>query len=163
MKLNTLPKVAVTALLARMADEQTARYFYEAAAAYCRVNGYDKAEKHFLAEAKSENDHYARIVSFLSDWGVIIDFPAIKAPVTSFTDFLDLLSKAYQMEFDLLESYEEDALTVMQECMNTFGLIQEYINIQNESVIEYANMITKAEKYLPTDKNLVLFEAEVFE
>lgn len=163
MKLNTLPKISIEAILARLSDEQTARYFYEAAAAWCRQKGYDNAEKYFRSEAQSENDHYARLVSFLSDWNVEISFPAIKAPVTGFTDLLDLLSKAYQMEFDLMEAYEEDALSVMQECLNTFGLFQDYIKIQNDSVVEYATLINKAANYLPMDKNLALFEAEVFE
>lgn len=163
MKLNTLPKIAIDALIARMSDEQTARYFYEAAEAWCRLKGYDNAAKYFANEAKSEGDHYLRIVKFLSDWNVSISFPAIKAPVTAFTDLLDVLSKGYQMEFDLLESYEESALSVMQECLNTFGFMQDYIKIQNESVIEYATLINKAENFLPSDKNLALFEAEVFE
>ena len=163
MKLNTLPKVAIDALTARMSDEQTARYFYEAATAWCRLNGYDKAAKYFAKEAESENEHYGRIVKFLSDWNVTVSFPAIKAPVTGFTDLMDILSKAYQMEFDLIESYEEDALSVMQECLNTFRFIQDYIQIQNDSVIEYANLVNKAANYMPADKNLVLFEAEVFE
>lgn len=164
MKLYKLNQKAIDILVLRSSDELTARYFYEVAVSWCRLNGYDMAAEFFAKEALSEGEHFKRITDFLSDWNIQVPFPAIAAPaVTEFTDLLDLLSKAYQMEYDLLKAYEKDGISIFPDCQSTYKLIQEFLQIQNDSVIEYATLINKAENYLPTDSKLALFEAEVFE
>lgn len=162
MKLKQLPKAVVSTLMARLSDEQTATYFYEAAAAWCQFKGYDKAAKFFLQESVNESSHAAKIIKFLSDWNHPVEFKAINAPESEFSSLLDIIEKAYTMEHDLLDSYEDDARFVFNDSLVGFNIHNEFVSIQNESVIEYADLINKAENYIEMGKNLALFEHEVF-
>lgn len=160
--LKTIEPVVVQTILPRVIDELTARYFYEAATAYCRSNGYPKAAAYFEKEAKQENEHYMKWIKYLSDWNVVISFPPISQP-SAFTSLLDILEKAYAMEYSLYESYEADTVKALPLCPGAFGIFQEYVQIQNESVIEYNDKLTTAYNYIGTDPKLVLFESENFD
>lgn len=159
VKLRKLEGVAVDAVTNRIANELGARFFYEAAVAFCLANGFDFAAAYFEKEANEENAHYLKWVKFLSDYGETVMFPTIAAP-PSFSSLPDILEKAYTMEDDLMELYEDDATNVFPVCKVTFGIIQEYIAIQNTSVIEYASLLNKLSNY---GDDIALFENEVFE
>ena len=79
MKYQTLEPREVAILLPRISDEQNARYFYESAWAWCRLNGYKKASKWFKAQACGITNHYEAIVKILVDWNVKVQLPAIEA------------------------------------------------------------------------------------
>ncbi len=162
MKLKQLPRSVVAALSARLSDEQTARYFYESASAWCQNNGYNKAAKYFLDESISESSHAAKIIKFLSDWNEPVKFNAINPPASGFSGLMDIIEQAYIIEFDLLESYEADAKNVFTASLVGFNLLNDFVSIQNESVIEYADLINKAANYEELGKNLALFEEEAF-
>lgn len=163
MKLKQLPPVVVSTLMARLSDEQTARYFYEAAASWCQNNGYHKAAKYFLQESVDESSHAAKIIKFLSDWNVPVKFSAINAPEDLYGyTLLEVIEKAYEIEYDLLEAYDNDARAVFNFSLEGFNIHNEFVSIQNESVIEYADLINKANNYLEMGKNLALFEHESF-
>lgn len=157
MKLNP---IAVKILNARIVDEQYARYFYESAAAWCRKNGFDNAEKYFTQEAESENEHRKKITDHLSDWSETIDYKAIQKPFFEFTGIKDILSKTLDIESGLLEVYEADAKEVFPACQATYKLIQEFIQIQNDSVIEANNLLNKFNNY--GESLVALFEEEAF-
>jgi ferritin len=159
VKLRKLEGVAVDAITSRIANELSARYFYESASAWCRANGYDNAAQYFTNEATDENSHYMKWVNFLSDWNETVIFPKIDTP-PAFTGLDDILNNAYEMEATLLDLYGDDAETIFPVCKTTFGIIQEYIAIQNASVIEYASLINKLSNY---GDDIALFENEVFE
>jgi ferritin len=161
IKLQTLEPNEVAVIMPRVQDELNARYFYEAASAWCLTNGYDNAAKYYEHEATQENEHYARWIKFLSDWNVVIDFPEIPQP-PKFTSLLDIIEKANELEYNLEEAYEQDAVNVFPICQIIYKLMQEYVHIQSDSVIEANNIATKAYNYIGIDPNLVLFESEVF-
>jgi ferritin len=161
IKLQTLEPNEVAIVMPRVADELSARYFYEAAFMWCRTNGYNKAAKYYAAEAKQENKHYNIWIKFLADWNVNIEFPVIQTP-PSFNSLLDILEKQYQIEFDLGEAYEQDAINMFPLCQTIYKLMQEFVQIQNDSVIESNDLVTKAYNWIQTDPNLVQFEEEVF-
>jgi ferritin len=161
IQLQTLELNEVAIIMPRVQDELNARYFYEAASAWCRTNGYDNAAKYYANEASQENEHYTRWINFLSDWNVKIDFPTIPIPPV-FTSLIDILEKQYQIEFNLGEAYEADAINIFPICQTIYKLMQEYVQIQNDSIIESNTLVTKAYNYIQTDPNLVLFEQDVF-
>ena len=161
IQLKTLEPNEVLIIMPRVLDELNARYFYESATAWCRRNGYDNAAKYYANEAVQENEHYTKWINFLSDWNVNITFPVINQPPI-FDSLLDILEKQYEIEFALGEAYEADAISMFPFCQTVYKLIQDYVQIQNDSVIESNNLVTKAYKYLETDPNLVLFESENF-
>lgn len=162
MKLKQLPRKAVEVLMSRLSDEQTARYFYESAAAWCQNKGYQKAAQFFLKESTAESAHGAKIIKFLSDWNEPVKFKAINAPSNEFSSLLDVIEQAYMIEYDLLGSYEVGARDIMAESMVVFNLLNEFVSVQNESVIEYADLLNKAANYEELGKSLALFEEEVF-
>lgn len=161
IQLQSLEPDEVQIIIPRVQDELNARYFYEAAKAWALTNGYDKAAEYFKKEAEQENQHYIRWIEFLSNWNVNIEFPLIPTP-PKFISLQDILEKAYVMEFNLLEEYEKDALNVFPICQKIFRIMQDYVTIQNDSVIESNDLVTKAYAYLSIDHNLVLFEKENF-
>ena len=159
--LQTLEPNEIAIVMPRVLDELNARYFYEAAVAFCRANGYKNAEKYYKAQAKEENGHYKIWLKFLSDWNVDIDFPGINPP-PKFSSLLDILEKQYEIEYALGESYEADAVSSFPLCQALYKLMQKFVQIQNDSVIEANDLLTKAYKYQGIDPNLVLFENENF-
>jgi len=159
--LQTLEPNEIAIIMPRVQDELNARYFYEAAVAFCRTNGYDNAAKYYANEAAQENEHYQKWINFLADWNVNIDFPVIPVP-PKFTSLLDIIEQTYGIEYALGEAYEQDAVNVFPICQTIYKLMQEFVQIQNDSVIEANNIATKAYKYQSIDPNLVLFESEVF-
>lgn len=162
ISLQTLEPNEVAIIMPRIKDEIAARYTYEAAVAFCNSNGYEKASKYFANESTQENEHYKKWIQFLSDWNVKIEFPIIDTPPV-FDSFIEILEFAYMMEYALLESYESDAVKMFPLCQAAYKLIQEYVQIQNDAVIEYNNLLTKAYNYMDIDPKLVLFESENFD
>jgi ferritin len=159
--LQTLEPNEVAIIMPRVQDELNARYFHESAAAWCRTNGYKKAAKYYANEALQEDSHYKKWTNYLSDWNVKINLPAIPQPPV-FESLIDVLEKQYQIEYDLNEAYELDAINMFPLCQTCFKLIQEFVQIQNDSVIESNNLVTQAYNYIVTDHNLVLFEENNF-
>ena len=162
ISLQKLPQKAIDLITQRLADEQAAFYFYISASAWCRLNGYENASKHFVVESHGEEYHYKRIVNYLSDWHCPVDFPAVKDPIKSFKNLEDILDQGYQMEYELYRKYETNAIEIFPVCQNTYSLMQEFIRMGNDSVIEASNILKKLKNYLETDPDLMLFDKEVF-
>lgn len=160
--LETLPKKAVEMIMQRLADEQAEYYFYISASAWARLNGYDNIAKYFTVESHGEEYHFKTWVKFLSDWNVQIVFPAIKDPISNFANIQDILEQQYKMEVELGKRYESDALVMFSVSQIVFKKMQDFIDIQNYSVIEVSNIITKLQGYLQTDPDLRSFDKEEF-
>lgn len=158
--LRQLGQFEVDTIQPRILDELNARYFYEAAMAWCKNNGYDKAAEYFRKEAEQENEHYLRWVKFLSDWNVAISFPTISPPII-LSSLKDILEQAYSIELALFDSYSYNAKSSYDN-PNLLIMLWDYVKIQNDSVIEYNDLLTKAYNYQSIDPNLVLFEQENF-
>lgn len=161
MKLNTPPSIVVQRINDRIADEQTARCFYKSASVWCNINGFENFEKYFLDESQSENDHFDNLIKFMGDWNTMPAFRSVAAPETGFKSLEDILTQAYQMEYDLLKSYEKDAIDAMGVSIVGFNLFSGYVDIQNESVIEYAKLIDRLDNYKQLTNGMALFDAEL--
>ena len=162
-KVNILPSKVVALLIQRVLNELTARYFYEAAANWCRRLGYTNSEAFFKSEAGDENTHYNKLLDYLADWNNTPILPDIKVPDVSFTSLQDIFQKAYDMENDLSKLYQNDSAEIFSIHMMTFDFLQFFRNIQNESIIDYSTKLNQIELYLPTDPQLVRFDNEVLE
>jgi len=156
MKLKTLENECVIRLNSRLNDEYTAFYFYRSASNWCKVNGFDNGYKYFLEESNQELGHAKRIEDFMADWNIMPTLSPVIS-IEGFFNIADLLDKAYSLEYGLLEKYEEDAVHYIDNYISLYTFINQFIQIQNESVGEYATLINK----LSLTNDLLLFDTEV--
>jgi len=162
MKPEKLIPAVVTLLNERISDEYEAHYFYKQVSNTLENLGYIKAAAFFKNEASDELIHAEGLQKYLVDWN---NMPVL-APVSSpqkVTGLVDAIEKAYQIEYDLYESYEETSKVMMSKDLCTFVFLQEYMNIQRKSVAEYATLLNQLELIDKSDKNWVFnFEREIF-
>jgi len=157
-----LPSEVTNLLNERISDEYEAHYFYRQVSNTLENLGYVKAAAFFKNEASDELIHAEGLQKYLVDWN---NMPVL-APVSSpqkVTGLVDAIEKAYQIEYDLYESYEETSKVMMSKDLCTFVFLQEYMNIQRKSVAEYATLLNQLELIDKSDKNWVFnFEREIF-
>ena len=140
---NSLSDASIKILTDRLRDEYMAHYFYRNATNWCAGVGYNKAAAFFAEEAKAEMEHAEDIQKFLVDWNVDPLMPSIKANIT-FTNLIDIINKAYGIEYALFESYCKDSHSVFTADINTFDFLTGYRIKQNQAVIEYADLLNAA-------------------
>lgn len=134
---------SVRLLTDRLRDEYVAHYFYRSATNWCKGIGYNKAAAFFAEEAEAELEHAKKLQTFLVDWNIEPSLPSIK-PNIQFTDLIDIVNKAYVMEYALFDSYCKDSHTVFQTDINTFDFLTEFRKVQNDAVIEYSDLLNAA-------------------
>lgn len=152
---------SVKVLTERLRDEYVAHYFYRNATNWCKGIGYNKAAAFFAEEAKTELEHAKKLQTFLVDWNVEPLMPAIKPNIT-FTDLVDIVNKAYSMEYALFDSYCKDSHTVFQTDINTFDLLTEFRGFQNQTVIEYSDLLNAAMLVNTENKFEVLYFEQTY-
>ena len=140
---KTLAPDTVSKLTDRLKDEYGAHYFYRTAHNWCAGEGYLKAAEFFKKEADNELEHAEGIQKFLVDWNVIPSMPSIKANI-NFTNLIDIVNKAYQIEYALFEAYIKDSKELFASDLNVFDFLTGYRNGQNQSVIEYSDLLNAA-------------------
>jgi ferritin len=160
---NKLPAEVVNMLNDRIGDEYTAHYFYRYAANWCKKVNYKKAAAFFEAEANSELEHAKGLQDYLVQWN---EMPAIpQAPTRiDFTSLVDIINRAYQLEYDLYDKYCEKAQRILCDIhCATFNFIQGYVDIQSEAVGEYSDLLN-ALMLINTDSKfeILYFENEYF-
>lgn len=159
---KTLANTSVKILTDRLRDEYAAHYFYRNATNWCAGIGYAKAAAYFAEEAETELEHAKGIQKYLVDWNVDPLMPSIKAN-TTFTDLIDIVNKAYSIEYALFESYCKNSSELFTTDINTFDFLTEYRSIQNQSVIEYSDLLNAAELVDTNNKfELLYFEQTYF-
>lgn len=135
-----LNEVAVSFLTERLKDEYTAHYFYRAAANWCFNVNYKKAAAYFEGEASSELEHAQGLQKYMDDWNIMPQIPS--APTEhNFNGLVDIINQAYKMEYDLLQSYNKNSSELFAQDLTTFDFLQSYRQIQNQSVIEYSDLL----------------------
>lgn len=150
-----LPQEIVTRFESRLLDEYTAHYFYKNAANYCENVGYSQAASYFEDEAEHELVHAKGLQKFLTDWNVQPKLPALTSPV-DFTGIVDIIDKSYEIEYNLLEDYNDDTLfTLEKRHLASFNFLSKYVDIQNESVAQYATLKNKLELIDKENKNWI--------
>lgn len=135
-----LPQEIVAALEKNLGHEYNAHYTYRNAANWCRNANYKKATAYFEAEAASELDHAKGIQDYLTQWNIIPQIPEID-PAIEFGSLIDIINRGYEIEYKLLLSYSKLQSSLIMEHPATFNFVQKYVDIQNDSVAEYSDLL----------------------
>ena len=158
---NSLPEEIINIFNQRLGDEYTAHYFYRNAANWCKNVNYKKAASFFEAEAESELEHAKGLQDYLTQWNIIPQIP--QAPTTqNFTSLVDVVNKAYTMEYDLFEKYSENQKSLDSIHPATFNFIQKYVDLQNGSVAEYSDLLNAAVLVDTNDKFQTLYFEQTY-
>jgi len=155
---NKLSQEVANVLNQRLSDEYAAHYFYRQCANYCENVGYLKAAAYFKDEAADELTHAEGIQKYLTDWNMMPALAPISAP-EKVNGLVDVIEKAYELEYELYEAYEAAGKLMLSKDLCTFNFIQKYMEIQRKSVAEYATLLNRLELIDKKDKNW-LFEYE---
>jgi ferritin len=163
-KPEKLPKDIVDLLLKRLNDEFTAYYFYRSASNWCKGAGFFKAGSYFAKESEDELSHAKGIEDFLVDWNVTPELPTIAKPEVNFTGIGSIIEKAYKLEYDLYEEYEDTSVKILKlGDVCSFDFLQKYRGIQTASVAEYSDMINVLDGVDEKDKfKILLLEETLF-
>ena len=159
---NTLPSEIESTLNARLGDEYTAYFFYRNAANWCKNVNYPKAAAFFDGEAAAELTHAQGIQDYLTQWNLIPAIPPAPTQVP-FLSLIDVINKAYQLEYDLLLKYSGDQKKFFDVHPATFNFIQKYVDYQNAEVAEYSDYLN-ALNLINTESRLdiLFFEDKYF-
>ena len=140
IKPKTLPSEIETTLNTRLGDEYTAYFFYKNAENWCKGANYPKAAAFFGGEAAAELTHAQGIQDYLTQWNLIPAIPPAPTQV-SFSSLIDIINKAYQLEYALLQKYSEDQQKFFSIHSGTFNFVQKYVDYQTAEVAEYSDYL----------------------
>jgi ferritin len=162
----TNPKVLsadiVAAFEKRIADEYTAHYTYRNAANWCKNANYKKATAFFEAEAASELDHAKGLQDYLIQWNILPQIPAVNVP-NEFDSLVSIIDEGYDIEYKLLMNYSSMQHALCDAHPPTFNFIQKYVDIQNDSVGEYSDLLNALQLINVNNKlDLLIFEERYF-
>jgi ferritin len=158
-----LPSDIATLLNQRLNDEYTAHYFYRQVVNYCENVGFLKAAEYFKSESADELTHAEGLQKYLTDWNVQPALMAVDSPA-KVSGLVDAIEKAYKMEYDLYEAYEEISMDIFnKKDLCTFDFLQQYRTIQRLAVAEYSTFLNQLETIDQEDKNWIYeFEKRAF-
>ena len=137
---KTLPSDIVEVFEKRLADEYTAHYTYRNAANWCKNANYKKAAAYFEGEAAEELEHAKGLQDYLTQWNILPQIPAVVVP-NEFDSLVGIIDEAYDIEYKLLQSYSAMQHALCDVHPATFNFIQKYVDIQNESVGAYSDLL----------------------
>lgn len=158
----TLDKSVVSCLTQRLGDEYLAYYFYRNAANWCKGAGYNKAAAYFDGESKTELEHAQVIQDYLVNWNQQPAIPQVETGTTC-SSLVGIINHAYKMEYTLFKAYAANQRAILGDDPATFNFIQGFVNIQNESVAEYSDLLNALLLVDPNNKlDLLYFENEYF-
>ena len=162
IKPKTLPTEVVDALNKRLADEYAAHYLYRNAANWCRGVNYPKAAAFFDAEAVAELEHALKVENYITQWNLLPQIPAAPTMQT-FTSLVDVINKAYEIEYDLFEKYSADQSMFFSVHQASFNFVQEFVSKQSDSVAEFSDLLNALE-LIDTESrlDLLFFEDKYF-
>jgi ferritin len=162
MKPKSLPAEIVQAMEARLKDEYTAHYIYRNAANWCKNVNYPKAAAFFEAEAMDELEHAKSLQDYMTQWNILPQIPVSPVP-NNFTSLIDIVNAAYSFEYGLLESYSALQNELDKTHPASFNFIQGFVNIQNESVAVFSDLLNALCLIDVNNKlDLLIFEERYF-
>jgi len=162
LKPKTLLENIVSKLNDRIGDEYTAHYFYRAAANWCAGVNYPNAAAFFAKEAAAELEHAEKLQKYLVDWNCEPIIPPVKFS-GKFDSLIDIVNKAYAIEFDLGEKYNETSADIFTMHLPTFDFLQNFRELQTESIAEYSDLLNAAQLIDVTNKlDLLHYEERYF-
>jgi ferritin len=164
-KPEQLSQEVVNLLLPRLQDEFNAFYFYRSATNWCQNKGFFKAAAFFKAESDDELLHAKNIEDYIVDWNMTPSLPNITKPVLEFKDLVEVIEKAYDMEFALYEGYEDTSMKIFKTGdLCVFDFLQAYRVGQKEAVAEYSDKLNVVEGTNRDSKfEMLMLEENLFE
>lgn len=162
-KPTALSKEIVKLLSPRIQDELFASYFYRDASNYLKGVGYNTAAAYFAKESADELVHSSILENYLVDWNVHPELESIDAQDNSFDGLIDVIEKAYTLEYALYESYEKTTLDVFKSgdtC--TFFFLAQFNDFQRKAVAEYSDMLNMLDGVEDEKCDLLLLEEKLF-
>jgi len=165
MKTEKLSKEVVDLLLERISGEFRAFALYRSATNWCSDQGFMKASAFFKAESDDELKHAKIIEDLLTGFNIIFELPCSGIPQSEFKDLAEVLQKAYDMEYELYQAYEDLAAKILEMGeLSTFQFLLQFLEIQRNSVIEYSDKINILEKTDVNDKfQMLMLQEQLFE
>lgn len=156
VKLYKLSPATIKILNERLKDEYYAHYLYRAAANWCHDQNYKKASAFFDNDANTELVHAGIIQKYMTDFNIL---PEIQKTETNhkFDNLIDIIQIAYEFELKLMKSYNENSHSVFQNDLTTFDFLQQFRDIQRESVVEFNDLINASNLVNKKDKFQVLY------
>jgi ferritin len=136
--------------------ELTASQVYLHLSNRMKTLGYFGAEKFFLSESNSEREHYGKIEKFANDLGGELSVESLDAVECNCTDIKSALQMAYDMEKELLNSYETSARK-SDLTLKVVLLLQDFTTHQVGAVGEYGDLLAR----LALTDNMLLFDQEL--
>jgi ferritin len=136
--------------------ELTASQVYLHLSNRMKTLSYFGAEKFFLEESKAERKHYLQIEKFANDLGCELSVEALDAVECNCTDIKSALQMAYDMEKELLNSYETSARK-SDLTLKVVLLLQDFTTHQVEAVGEFGDLLAR----LALTDNMLLFDQEL--
>lgn len=141
---KTLTEDIIADLNSALAEEYTAHYFYRGAANWCQGVAYLKAAAFFAAEANAELEHAEKLQKYLVDWNCTPQLPSVKFS-GEFKSLIDVVNKAYAIEYSLGTKYVTWASQVFPKHLMTFNFLQGFVDIQTESIAEMSDKLNAAQ------------------
>jgi len=159
---KTLTPEIVDMINDALAEEYTAHYFYRYAANWCQGVAYLKAAAFFTAEAAAELAHAEKLQKYLVDWNCTPKLPAVKFS-GEFNSLIDIVNKSYLIEYQLGDKYMKWTSDVFNKHLMTFNFLQEFVNIQTESIAEMSDKLNAAQLIDVSNKlDLLHYEERYF-
>lgn len=160
-KLYKLSPSVIKMLEDRLKDEYYAHYLYRAAANWCQEMNYKKAAAFFAEDAMTELAHAEMLQKYITDFNLVPEIPQAKTDF-KFDNLIDIIYQAYDFELGLMKSYNEISHKVFQEDLTTFDFLQQFRDIQKDSVVEFSDLINGSELVDRNDKFQVLYFEQTY-
>jgi ferritin len=157
----TLDQEVVDMLNRRLGDEYTAHYFYRNAANWCADKAYNKAAAFFTQEAANELQHAEMLQTYLVGWNATPIIPPISMSL-DFLNLIDIVNKAYDLEFNLLIAYNKNSAAMFPGDLSTFDFLQDLRKGQTQSVAEYADLLNAAQLVNVSNNFEVLYYEQTY-
>jgi len=161
MNPKVLNGTATTILNERLVDEYTAHFFYRIATNWCKGVGYNNAAAFFEKEAASELEHAEKLQNYMVDWNVNPTMPAVR-PSINFSGLIDIINKAYALEYNLFEKYNSDSHKLFEVDITTFDFLKKFRKLQLEAVTEYSDLLNAAQLIDPTNLLDIIHYEEIY-
>jgi ferritin len=160
-KLYKLSEKVVRILNDRIKDEYYAHNLYRAAANWCHDQNYKKAAAFFDADSKTELEHAEMIQNYMTDFN-IVPFVEGNKDKFEFDNLIDIIHQAYEFELYLMKQYNKDSQDVFRDDLTTFDFLQQFRKIQQDSVVEFSDLINASNLVNKSDKFQVLYFEQTY-
>jgi ferritin len=98
----------------------------------------------------------------LTQWNILPQIPPVTVP-NNFDSLVGIIDEAYDIEYKLLLSYSAFQHAISGVHPPTFNFIQKYVDIQNDSVAEYSDLLNALHLIDINNKlDLLVFEERYF-